>query len=165
MFRKTLTIFSLIGLLLSMGLWVASYWRLECFGGLRVSLHNACVTFGEWHASWDGTDPQGWGWVGFAGIHNDWVPAWNFARISGLHYEHFWSIRLPMWIPVLLFSVLLWLTIRPYSRGRTRKRLGLCLRCGYDLRGSNSRCPECNEPILPDGRQRSGALLTYNLME
>ena len=44
--------------------------------------------------------------------------------------------------------VFLWglMTLRHYVRDRrrrTRIRKGLCIRCGYDLRGSPERCPEC----------------------
>lgn len=31
------------------------------------------------------------------------------------------------------------------SRRAERKRLGLCVECGYDLRGSDNRCPECGQ--------------------
>jgi hypothetical protein len=51
------------------------------------------------------------------------------------------SIRFPLWNPVVAFAALpaIWL----WRARRRRKRPGLCLACGYDLRASPNRCPEC----------------------
>ena len=51
---------------------------------------------------------------------------------------------LPLWIPTAGFG-LLFAFFRPlhHSRRRKRKKLGLCVKCGYDLRASKERCPEC----------------------
>jgi hypothetical protein len=37
--------------------------------------------------------------------------------------------------------------VRVFRRDKRRGRLGLCLRCGYDLSHSIDRCPECGDPI------------------
>lgn len=48
-------------------------------------------------------------------------------------------LTLPAIIPLVWFS----LTTRVILRRRSRKKRGLCLSCGYDLRASADRCPEC----------------------
>ncbi len=52
-------------------------------------------------------------------------------------------IEIPLWVVILPPLVPPLLCLVPWLRRRRRRRLGLCLVCGYDLRASPERCPEC----------------------
>ncbi len=63
-------------------------------------------------------------------------PVWHERRVI-----------VPLYALVLLSAALpiAWALAERRAAGRTQKRLklGLCLQCGYDLRASQDRCPEC----------------------
>ena len=75
---------------------------------------------------------------GYGGVPTLPVPPITF--ISGS-----WMVRLPLWIPALLLAIMPTRLVFIRYRARRRLRRGLCASCGYDLRASISRCPECGE--------------------
>lgn len=75
--------------------------------------------------------------TGFVWFNHHASPVSGDELVIGLSYLPF-----PL---VLILN--LWLLQWVYSLRlrRTRYRLGLCLDCGYDLRATPDRCPECGE--------------------
>lgn len=61
-------------------------------------------------------------------------------------------LLVPVWYPLLAFAVApaLWL-VREWKHRKARQRgaSGLCPACGYDLRASPDRCPECGNGSRP----------------
>ena len=81
----------------------------------------------------------------------DWGPRWilgGFNLIAQRNASPRWryqSMVVPHW---LLFLVLAWPVYRRLRRAwilRQRRKMGLCLHCGYDLRASGDICPECGQ--------------------
>jgi hypothetical protein len=51
----------------------------------------------------------------------------------------------PHWTPIILFLILPAIRLNQILRRRRRIRRGQCVECGYDLRASSDRCPECGD--------------------
>ena len=71
------------------------------------------------------------------------------ARSNGQTYRPELPLR-PLWpglaINTILYAAILWLlTLGPFTARRMiRAKRGLCIKCGYDLRGAeHEACPEC----------------------
>jgi hypothetical protein len=73
---------------------------------------------------------------------------------------------LPHWSLVSAFAVLpaifAFRQVRAVRRRRRRSRLGLCPACGYDLRATPERCPECGRQ--GDKARGKGAVTGYLLL-
>jgi len=55
-------------------------------------------------------------------------------------------ITFPFWIVLLVLCVLPAWRLRQFFRQRHRNKFNLCPVCGYDLRATSNRCPECGTP-------------------
>src|SRR5262245_47164116 len=159
MLRRVLLILSVVGLASSVGLWAGSYWPAQvtfangfqiCLkaGGLNVHLPlvkpvTTTVQRPAGHVAF-GVDGDGvWrlevcpGTVleGFQGFRTSWRPRFLVNGALAI-------LLVPLWLIALVSAVPSGFIMLAGSSSR-RRRLGLCLRCGYDLRGSPAACPEC----------------------
>lgn len=62
---------------------------------------------------------------------------------SGRVWSAGYQFYFPMWWLALPFAVLPLIWVRRERRSRRRWLRGLCMNCGYDVRASPGRCPEC----------------------
>jgi hypothetical protein len=101
----------------------------------RFDLNNGERVFWDLHEIAEGP--------GFGRIVRDesYMKAWCWHR----------TLWFPHWAVVALSSVIpLWQLSSLFRRYRMRRRKGYCADCGYDLRASSGRCPECGRAIADE---------------
>jgi len=153
---------SLLLCLAACGLWARSVWRSDLLvapigeynanvrswdGLIYFDIYRQVALPGRsserrWgHSSWPrANDESAWRWLG---------PRW-WDRMGFGHYVGFNTVGqrvdqfvFPLYAVVLLTAVPPALVLVRHIRARRRSRAGLCPRCGYDLRATPDRCPEC----------------------
>ncbi len=78
------------------------------------------------------------------GIANRFGFGWNFNRsVLGHGSEHRQRVCIPYWFLTALTGLLCVQCFHRRARMGGRSAAGRCRSCGYDLRASPTRCPEC----------------------
>ena len=148
MLRRTLTILSLLGLLFSVGLWISYYWCdiswLSKDGRYYVASKAGClwiehITQPDYEPI-PGSSGFHFMYTGFYNWWTNWLPNYYKDPSTVLSYERW---QLPWWMLIGTCSLIFLFSWLPARRRRKRNILGLCVKCGYDLRASEVRCPEC----------------------
>jgi len=156
--RRVLTIVSALSLLLCVGtcvLWVRSYWVMDSVGSFRNAGDIAYLSSlrGELSLIWS-NHPEHWGQWHYQAeplldLHGEYP-----SRITPIRTFALPDPRNP-WargIEVSDWSVVLLLGLAPAGsvlagvrrrRHGARRAAGHCPSCGYDLRATPDRCPEC----------------------
>jgi hypothetical protein len=121
------------------------------FGYIRVSA--ITPTEGCWGMHLTSTPASGSvGWprqFRFLGLSH-----WNYRSPPSPQWRwmHAIGFDLPYWVIATVFAILPAIAIRrAWLARRVRRRLanGLCIACGYDVRASSERCPECGAALVP----------------
>ncbi len=81
-------------------------------------------------------------------------PAW-FGLLGLAHNQPVssFSIGAPIWLPIILASLLPARRVWKFVRHRNRLSAHRCTTCGYDLRATPHRCPECG--AVPNNATRA----------
>jgi hypothetical protein len=57
--------------------------------------------------------------------------------------EHYWILIFPVWFCTIPFLLLPMRWLHLWIRHRWMTQTNVCMKCGYDLRATPDRCPEC----------------------
>jgi hypothetical protein len=156
----------LLMFLASLGLWMRSYQATDvvCWlsdepptASLMVRLEVSQGQIGIYVCRPEWPGPRRW-WLPAGFTHYALQPPLDPEFIGSpwlIEPDSSYLLRLPCWWTCMLSGVALavWTVVlsrRRWQRWRRRTR-GLCVECGYDLRATPERCPECGKSTVADG--------------
>ena len=155
MMRKTLLVVSILATLFCGTSWILSYWTYQIVGWFDQD-QNTSFTIHVWSRGRVAVDRVS-GVISetYYGRVVSWMSGQRQFYLGFGNKSYVVSngkgkrFRFRLWVPTAILSVfpayhIFFLRSR---RRRERTKLGLCVKCGYDLRGSAERCPECGTEI------------------
>jgi hypothetical protein len=103
------------------------------------------------HSAWDiDSSPVGWSHSTeqVRHYHLTWYNATSlYCSIKSDELGSSIHFRIPYPLATLVSFLASVFLVRNYRRTRKRYRAGHCSACGYDLRATPDRCPECGAPV------------------
>jgi hypothetical protein len=163
----------ILGLVLSVvwtasvaGLWLRSFWLRDSFnigrwtdqgffdrtltiqsidGGIAITLQSrgnvpkSSATSYEWDLSSGARWGRSAGWRSHVGFR---YQDWTFITLSDRTPTRSRTLLMPHWVLILPALLLPVVALVRYRQAKWA-RAGLCPHCGYDLRATPDRCPEC----------------------
>ncbi len=156
--RKTLLILSIVGFIVSLGLWIRSNWQYtQVFTSNQLQLYKGELLWSHW--LWSPTQTQQlhdqpkmmwrFGWSMPPSAMRESKPDLEIPGVARLwHRSSHWTAAIKLWLPTLFFAACATCILRSLLRHRGVR---LCQLCGYDLRGSADICPECGKSVGATG--------------
>ena len=153
MARHIITALSLVPAVLVAAMWARSYWRHDAADRRSADSYLGFGSISGWlyvaHSpAWvndlrDNPLPLSDWAVRSEPAEGSWAPiledqGWFVSNLFGTH------ARCPYWLALIAASTPpAWLSWHRHRRRRALRDAGKCVACGYDLRGTPGRCPEC----------------------
>jgi hypothetical protein len=135
---------SLVLCVATVSLWVRSYWaadrieRYDKVGSMTLGSRDGALGF--WRDSdWSGATRG----IYYRKVESEWPFSGTMTFSAHVRYGTQLRVILPHWVLALLFAMLSAFCFRSAVRSRRRHREGRCPACGYDVRATPDRCPEC----------------------
>jgi hypothetical protein len=161
--RRTRIVSFVCMLLFSAGLWAAGLWNAHvlsdhCTLGLYFGTVQAQVQVEPIDLNWFASRFENSRWIGHSV-----VVVWNTPELATAWRMYLWAHNGFYFVQVPVIALLacpiavvaISERVRRYRQHR-RRRAGLCVNCGYDLRASDDRCPECGCATESPGKEEGG---------